>query len=97
MHITPSEIQQALNEADIEGLLSEGASRDEYLAEAHSIAERISLNERNDVPAEELISIVSQVWDRYFGPFSATELEARATGFRRVASALQKMHSVAAS
>lgn len=96
MHITLSDIELVLSEIDVEGLLAMGAPRDEYSVEARAIEDLVSRSHA-EISEEELVAIISSVWERYFGPFSTEELASRSRNFSRVAGALQTMHSVTAS
>jgi hypothetical protein len=78
-----------LRELDVEGFLALGAPDDEYDSEARVIAERAS--KLRSITVEEAAEIVATVWNEYFGPFAAADLEMRraaiAEAARRIVSA----------
>lgn len=87
MTISFSDIDTALREEDIEGLIALGTPTDEYSSEAKEIADALQLL-HNECPNEEvLVSIISHVWSESFHR-SEQELEERKPAFQRVAKKL---------
>lgn len=82
-------IKQALNEADIEGLLALGSPGDEYDGEASLIENgicRASDFGKMLIGQSEVEKIVSGIWDDQFGPLDEAELESRRPYFAKVAA-----------
>lgn len=63
-------INELLQKEDIEGLLEFGAPNDEYSSEAMEIASLISSIDKNRLTEDIIISLISDVWSKYFDPFS---------------------------
>jgi hypothetical protein len=85
MKITESTVDHILRSEDIESLLQHGAPTDEYSHEASSIVSAIALLDQNNLTEELLTDLVLAIWARFFGPFSAGEIEMRMPAFKRVA------------
>ena len=66
MQISETQINDILNNADIEGLLVSGAPVDEYESEASLIYQSILEMKDRVLTREEIILIVSQVWQSSF-------------------------------
>jgi hypothetical protein len=96
MELSPAEVRDALNAADIEGLLEAGAPADEYSGEARDIASALTQIKRDELSEETLASAVQSVWKHSFG-LSDSDLRKRSIAFRQVAHRLLELRSLAAS
>jgi hypothetical protein len=82
------EIKDALDQEDIEGLLSSGCPADEYDGEAALIESEIAkITDFGKKPpnAIQCERIVIDAWIEQFGPFKAEDLELRRPAFSAVA------------
>lgn len=77
-----------LNAEDIEGLLAAGAPADEYETEARLISEALEHLPDDDALIDRVTAIVTEVWNRMFGPFRDEEMRRRVPVYRRVAKAI---------
>ena len=78
-------VQRTLDEEDLEGLLAMGAPRDEYEPEARRIANAIGHLTPEQLTLERVMHVVSEVWEREFGPFSGDSARQLLPLCRRVA------------
>ena len=96
MKITPTNIQDILNAADVEGLLHLGAPNDEYASEAQMISQAIVPFDESELTQERLEAIVRNVWTNMFGPFPEKEVNKRGRAFsdvaRQILSLPKKQH-----
>ena len=90
-----SKIKAVLDREDIEGLLAIGCPADEYDGEATLIESRVAQATNfgeTKLDLRQVQSIVAEVWNDRFGPFSQGELEKRQPAFavaaRDIASAI---------
>ncbi len=84
MKVNTSIVLSILDREDIEGLIERGAPSDEYTDEARLIAEGLeAMPDRTDL--EQVVAVVSQVWNRMFGPFSEEQLKRREPALRSIA------------
>jgi len=82
-------IKHALDEADIEGLLSLGSPGDEYDGEATLIENgicRASDFGKVVIGQSEVEKIISDIWNHQFGPLDSADLERRKPHFAKVAA-----------
>jgi hypothetical protein len=82
------QVKAALDSEDIEGLLAVGCPADEYDGEASSIESEIAkVTDFGEKPVsvEQAETVVTDVWKRRFGPFTAEDLERRRSQFTAVA------------
>ena len=76
------EIRRVLAEVDVEGLIDEGAPRDEYDAEARQLAFRI---QQEGIPSEEgLFEWLRQIWASSF-ELTGEDIAKRETSLRTAA------------
>ncbi len=66
MHISVTEINSILIQADIEGLIELGAPEDEYEDEAAQIAAAISTFKDNELTRDTMLALVVVVWMKSF-------------------------------
>jgi len=81
--ISDVSVAAILRNIDIEGLIAQGAPRDEYDTEAKVILQRLLASECLSVNLT--VAILGQVWKKYFGPFTPTQLALRQQDFERTA------------
>lgn len=82
------EIKSALDQEDIEGLLALQCPSDEYDGEASLIESGVARATnfgKDKISADEVEAIVSEVWNRQFGPFDPDHLKQRRSAFASVA------------
>jgi len=81
-------VKKALDNVDVEGLLSAGSPKDEYDMEASLIESgiaRLSDSGRHTLSRDEVVQVISEVWNEQFGPYSEEELARRRSAFEQVA------------
>lgn len=83
-------VRLVLNELDIEGLLSSGASEDEYDLEAVRIAEAVNGLPAMEVTEDRVANIIEDVWSAIFGPFFPEDLRARQHAFHLAARRMMR-------
>ena len=84
-------VKTSLNQEDVEGLLNTGAPNDEYDSEASLIESNISLSSPNTpLTTARITSIISDVWNQQFGPFTESDLEKRRPAFESVAKKIMQ-------
>ncbi len=88
MTISLADIQNALIAEDVEGLLTLGAPGDEYYNEANDISSALSSIEADQLTQSNIITIISKVWEKYFGPFSPEDINKRTSAFQHIAQRL---------
>ncbi len=88
MDISPANIQFALQAEDIEGLLALGAPNDEYSQEAQDIAAALAVLSGDQLTETHIVSVICDIWVKYFGPFLNEDIEKRNSAFQRIARCL---------
>jgi hypothetical protein len=84
----PVSIKNILREEDIEGFIQLGAPADEYDSEAEEL--EVMLSKLGGMHSEEqIVEVLEDVWNEFFGPFNAEEIGKRRGAFRRVAHRLK--------
>ena len=91
MKVHALDIEKILVRLDIEGLIELGAPLDEYIAEAENIALAANALAMSDISDLSVAYIVQQVWNKFFGPFSDSDLEKRKAEFMSVAKQITKL------
>jgi hypothetical protein len=89
MTILLTDIQAALRDEDIEGLIKQGGKPGEYDAEAKDIALAINAVPKHEINEARLIAIMTREWAKAFH-LSDQEIEARMHPFRQMAHRLMK-------
>ena len=77
-------IKSILREEDIEGFIQLGAPADEYDSEARKL--ECTLSTSGVVLSEEqIVKVLEDLWNEFFGPFDPEDIGKRRDAFRRVA------------
>lgn len=76
-------MNELLVESDIEGLIENGAPKDEYFTEAEQIVSAINQLEKKQINEENILAIISLVWMRNF-ELSVEELKLRANSINEI-------------
>ncbi|SRR5216684_3438995 len=87
--ISAHKIKTLLDREDIENLLALGASSDEYQSEAQMIHHAVAQLQRerpNEVTTDQVVELISKIWQEMFGPFEADQLQLREPFFEKIAS-----------
>lgn len=87
MHTSLNQIQSALIEEDLEGLIQAGAPRDEYESEAMQIFQALSNLPETEKNRDILVSIISLVWVQNF-EIDTKGVSLRLQGIERIAKKL---------
>lgn len=88
MSISLTDIQHALMAEDVEGLLALGAPDDEYFREADAIASVLSSMSAEQITLSSIVTVISNVWSKYFGPFMPEDISKRTSAFQNIAQRL---------
>jgi hypothetical protein len=82
--MTAQDMKRIFREADIEGLISNGAPDNEYDSEAEEVMDAISRLRKDDLTEQNIAAIIVLIWARMFNR-DEMEIEMRLPAFRDVA------------
>jgi len=83
--ITEENINNFLIQQDIEGLIALGSPHDEYSSEAEAIYKETSLLDKEQRTVSNIITIIAEVWEKYFGIVSVQDKLNRQSAFEKLA------------
>jgi hypothetical protein len=89
MRVSRSDVEAALKEEDIEGLVESGAPSDEYNSEARKIADALASLDPGEFTETNITAIIALSWAKSFNR-SENEIRQRMPAFQRIAHILHK-------
>ena len=82
---------------DPEGLIALGAPEDEYDSEADELQTELDALDESDITRARVSSIIINIWQDYFGPFTEEELRKRQPVLQRLVQRILNQRCMSAT